>query len=126
MERTIADGIADVNQRSGTCARTQTDMASIRQGCGVGRVGGRLSRRDGGGYQRHQALTSAITSNKAATFNAVRRQIRHLRHVEACRDFDEQAKEADNANDNPIAQYIGMAPGTHVLDVISPATPQTR
>jgi len=31
-------------------------------------------------------------------------------------DFDEQAKEADNANDNPIAQYIGMAPGTHVLD----------
>ena len=32
-------------------------------------------------------------------------------------DFDLPAREADNANDNPIAQYIGMAPGTHVLDV---------
>jgi acetyl esterase/lipase len=32
-------------------------------------------------------------------------------------DFDAHAQEADNANDNPIAQYIGMARGTHVLDV---------
>lgn len=32
-------------------------------------------------------------------------------------DFDAHAKEADNANDNPIAQYIGIARGSHVLDI---------
>jgi acetyl esterase/lipase len=32
-------------------------------------------------------------------------------------DFDAHAKEADNANDNPIAQYIGIVRGSHVLDV---------
>jgi len=31
-------------------------------------------------------------------------------------DFDSHAKEADNKDDNPIAQYIGMTSGTHVLD----------
>jgi acetyl esterase/lipase len=32
-------------------------------------------------------------------------------------DFDAHAKEADNANDNPIAQYIGIARGSHALDI---------
>lgn len=31
-------------------------------------------------------------------------------------DFDAHAKEANNANDNSIAQYIGIARGSHVLD----------
>jgi acetyl esterase/lipase len=32
-------------------------------------------------------------------------------------DFDPQAQEADNAADSATARYIGMAPGTHVLDL---------
>jgi acetyl esterase/lipase len=32
-------------------------------------------------------------------------------------DFDARTQEADNAVDNPSARYIGMAPGSHVLDV---------
>jgi acetyl esterase/lipase len=32
-------------------------------------------------------------------------------------DFDLPTKEADNTANNPTAQYIGMAPGTHMLDV---------
>jgi acetyl esterase/lipase len=32
-------------------------------------------------------------------------------------DFDLHAREASNVNDNPIAQYIGIARGTHLLDV---------
>jgi acetyl esterase/lipase len=32
-------------------------------------------------------------------------------------DFDAHAKEADNANDNSIAQYIGIARGSHALDI---------
>jgi acetyl esterase/lipase len=31
-------------------------------------------------------------------------------------DFDLHAQEANNAKDNPIAQYIGLEPGSHVLD----------
>jgi acetyl esterase/lipase len=31
-------------------------------------------------------------------------------------DFDAHAQEADNAKDNPIAQYIGMTRDTHMLD----------
>jgi acetyl esterase/lipase len=31
-------------------------------------------------------------------------------------DFDPHTKDADNAADNAIARYIGMTPGTHVLD----------
>jgi acetyl esterase/lipase len=31
-------------------------------------------------------------------------------------DFDTHAQQADNAKDNPIAQYIGMTRDTHVLD----------
>ena len=37
-------------------------------------------------------------------------------------DFDSHAQEADNANDNPIAQYIGMAHGTRVLDTRTATT----
>jgi len=32
-------------------------------------------------------------------------------------DFDPPAKQANNADNNPIAQYIAMAPGTHTLDI---------
>jgi acetyl esterase/lipase len=32
-------------------------------------------------------------------------------------DFDAHAREANNSNDNSIAQYIGLARGSHVLDV---------
>jgi len=32
-------------------------------------------------------------------------------------DFDLPTKKADNTANNPIARYIGMAPGTHLLDV---------
>jgi hypothetical protein len=40
-------------------------------------------------------------------------------------DFDAHAKEADDAKDNPIAQYIGMTRETHVLDIGS-AQPVNR
>jgi acetyl esterase/lipase len=32
-------------------------------------------------------------------------------------DFDLPTKQADNTDNNPIARYIGMAPGTHTLDI---------
>ena len=31
-------------------------------------------------------------------------------------DFDSHAREANDAKDNPIARYIGLKPGSHVLD----------
>ena len=31
-------------------------------------------------------------------------------------DFDSHAQEANNAKDNPVAQYIGLQPGNHLLD----------
>jgi len=37
-------------------------------------------------------------------------------------DFDSRAREANNAKDNPIAQYIGLEPGSHLLDVRAAAT----
>lgn len=37
-------------------------------------------------------------------------------------DFDAHAREAVNARDNPIAQYIGMTRDTHVLDAAVAAT----
>jgi acetyl esterase/lipase len=37
-------------------------------------------------------------------------------------DFDTHAQQADNAKDNPIAQYIGMTRDTHVLDTAIAAT----
>jgi acetyl esterase/lipase len=37
-------------------------------------------------------------------------------------DFDSHAKEAFNAPDNPVAQYIAIAPGTHQLDTKIAAT----
>jgi acetyl esterase/lipase len=37
-------------------------------------------------------------------------------------DFDSHAREANNAKDNPIAQYIGLEPGSHLLDVRAAAT----
>jgi acetyl esterase/lipase len=37
-------------------------------------------------------------------------------------DFDSHAKDAANAPDNPVAQYIGIAPGTHLLDTKVAAT----
>ena len=37
-------------------------------------------------------------------------------------DFDSSAREANNAKDNPIAQYIGLEPRTHLLDVRAATT----
>jgi acetyl esterase/lipase len=37
-------------------------------------------------------------------------------------DFDSHAQEANNAKDNPIAQYIGLDPGSHRLDARSAKT----
>jgi acetyl esterase/lipase len=37
-------------------------------------------------------------------------------------DYDQHTKDMDNATDNPIAQYIGMTPGTHLLDEKAAAT----
>jgi acetyl esterase/lipase len=37
-------------------------------------------------------------------------------------DFDSHAKDAFNAPDNPIAKYIAIAPGTHLLDTKVAAT----
>jgi len=37
-------------------------------------------------------------------------------------DFDSHAQEANNAKDNPIAQYIGLEPRTHLLDARAAAT----
>jgi acetyl esterase/lipase len=37
-------------------------------------------------------------------------------------DFDSRAREADDAKDNPIAQYIGLDPGSHRLDARVAAT----
>jgi acetyl esterase/lipase len=37
-------------------------------------------------------------------------------------DFDPHAKEANSAKDNPIAQYIGLEPASHLLDARTAAT----
>ena len=37
-------------------------------------------------------------------------------------DFDSHAQEANNSKDNPIAQYIGLEPRTHLLDARAAAT----
>lgn len=37
-------------------------------------------------------------------------------------DFDSHAREADDAKDNPVAQYIGLDPGSHRLDARLAAT----
>jgi acetyl esterase/lipase len=37
-------------------------------------------------------------------------------------DFDARARDADDAKDNPVAQYIGLGPGSHRLDARVAAT----
>jgi len=121
------DGIADVKSAVRHHARERRQIwHRSRKVAGWGESAGGISPPMGGVTSGIKAFDVGNNLEQKQRRSARRRQIRHLDMSKLAADFDEQAKEADNANDNPSLNTSEWRRDPCTGCSYRPAPPQTR